>query len=134
MPAWLSPRPLKWRPLWLVIGWLLVGLVVYLSLAPQLPQVDIRNFDKVGHFLAYFALMSWFAFIYARNAHLWIGVMLVIMGIALEIGQYLTGYRAFEIADIVVNTLGVMAGMLLARTRFAGLLILFERRLDAPEG
>jgi VanZ family protein len=132
MPSWLAPRPLKWRPLWLAIGWLLVAVVVALSLTPKLPKVaaGIDHADKIGHFLAYFALMSWFGFIYRPSAHAWIALLLVLLGVALEIVQYFTAYRWFSFADMVANALGVMAGFAFARTRFAGTLVLFERRFE----
>lgn len=125
-------RPLKWRSVWFAIGWLLVAVVVALSLAPRLPRVDVgvEHLDKIGHFTAYFALMCWFGFIYLRNAYVWIAVMLIAMGVLLESAQYLLGHRHFEVADIFANTVGVAAGLLFARTRFGGLLVHFERRLE----
>lgn len=117
MPAWLTPRPLKWRIGGLVVGWALVATVAALSLAPALPQVDIRFFDKVGHFLAYFTLMAWFGFLCLKHVHAWVALLLIGMGLALECAQHLTGYRAFELLDIAANTLGVAVGFALARTR-----------------
>lgn len=129
----MMPRPLRLRPVWLSIGWLLVLFVVYMSLAPRIPSADITYFDKIGHFLAYFALMSWFGFVYLRGTHLWIGLSLVVFGIALECVQYWTGYRVFSPFDIVANVLGVTAGWLLAATRFAQLLAAMENLLGVQE-
>jgi uncharacterized membrane protein len=136
MAGWLPTRPLRWRPLWLGIGWALVAAVIFISLTPRMPRIDadIMHLDKLGHFTAYFVVMSWFGFIYLRNAHLWIAGLLIAMGLGLEIAQHLSGYRAFEWADMAANASGVLAGLLLARSRFAGLLTLFERRLDMPGG
>lgn len=132
MPAWLEPRSLKWRPLWLAIGWLLVFVVAALSLAPNMPDVGVgfEHIDKVGHAAAYFALMCWFGFIYLRGGHGWIALLLVLLGIALEVVQYFAAYRWFSFADMAANALGVTAGLLFARTRFAGTLVLFERRFE----
>lgn len=132
MPEWLTPRSLKWRPLWLAIGWALVVAVIALSLAPKLPRVDVgfEHVDKVGHALAYFALMCWFGFLYVRRAHGWIALLLVLLGVALEIVQYIVAYRWFSYADMAANAVGVVGGFLFARTRFAGLLALVERRFE----
>lgn len=115
MPAWLSPRPLRWRPLWLAIGWLIVAAVVMLSLWPRLPRVDVDQFDKIGHFTAYFVMMGWFGFLYLRESHKWIALALVALGITLEIAQYFSGYRAFELMDIGVNSVGVIIAYSITR-------------------
>lgn len=45
-------------------GWLLAAAIVWLSLTPSPPDPGIAYADKVGHFLAYGALMFWFALLY----------------------------------------------------------------------
>lgn len=117
------------RPAWLAVGWALVIAVGYLSLAPSLPKVDVGHFDKVGHFLAYFALMSWFGFVYLRASHRLIGVQLVTLGVLLEGAQWAFGHRAIELLDVAANVAGIVAGWLLAGTRFASLLEVVERRI-----
>ena len=120
MRAWLEPRPLKRRSLWLAGGWLLVAAVVTLSLWPQLPHVDIgfEHLDKLEHTLAYAALMAWFGFLYQKRSHAVLFVLLVALGATLECAQYLLGYRMFELVDLAANTLGVTAGLLLTRALF----------------
>jgi len=59
------------RPLWLVLGWAMVAVIIWLSLTPSPPKVDFEQSDKVGHFLAYGSLMFWFAQLYiARRTRL----------------------------------------------------------------
>ena len=59
------------RPLWLVLGWAMVAVIIWLSLTPSPPKVDFEHSDKVGHFLAYGSLMFWFAQLYiARRTRL----------------------------------------------------------------
>lgn len=130
MHPWLPQRQLRWRVLWLVIGWALVGTVVWFSLTPRLPPfgLSFEVMDKVVHFIAYFTLMIWFAFLYLRTAHIWIAAALLALGVALEGAQHVSGYRLFEVADIVADAAGVLAGFLLARTPFARLLQFVERR------
>ncbi|MEX0900138.1 MAG: VanZ family protein [Gammaproteobacteria bacterium] len=120
MPAWLEPRPLQRRSLWLAGGWLLVCVVIALSLWPRLPRVDIgfEHLDKIGHGAAYAALMAWFGFIYQRHSHAIIFGLLVSLGIALEGAQYALGYRMFELLDVGANTVGIAVGLLFVRALF----------------
>jgi VanZ family protein len=70
--------------------------------------------DKTLHFTAYAVL----AFIPVFGAKLRRGVPLaastILLGVALEFAQRLVPSRSFEVADMVANTLGVSAGMVLA--------------------
>lgn len=113
--ALFSPRPLRLRPLWLTIGWVIVVAVIALSLWPKLPRVDVDQFDKIGHFTAYFVMMGWFGVLYLRDSHKWIALALIALGIALEVAQYFSGYRAFELMDIGVNTGGVLIAYSITR-------------------
>lgn len=96
-------------------GWLYAAALVWLSLTAEPPDPGIEHGDKLGHFLAYGALMFWFALLYrsgparAAYASLWIA-----MGVALEFAQSATGYRAYELADMAASTLGVLAGAIAA--------------------
>ncbi len=116
--------------LWLSLGWLLIVLTVFLSLMPSLPQVmDFNQGDKLEHLLAYTILMLWFAQIFERHLHLWLGLGFIAMGASLEIIQGLGGHRTFEYSDILANTTGVSFGWLLAKTRMANCLIGIKTRL-----
>jgi VanZ family protein len=104
------------RRVGLALGWAWVAAIVYLSLTPSPPKVDVEQSDKVGHLLAYGALAFWFCLLYrAPQARLFHMAGFVCMGIALEFAQGATGYRSFELADMAANTLGVAAGWLAAR-------------------
>jgi VanZ family protein len=96
-------------------GWLYAAAIVWLSLTPSPPQVDIANGDKLGHLLAYAGLMFWFCWLYRgwkiRSAY---AVAWIALGIGLEFAQRATGYRSFELADMAANALGVLAGALAA--------------------
>lgn len=96
-------------------GWLYAAAIVWLSLTPSPPHVDIANGDKLGHFLAYGVLMFWFGFLY-RSARARIGYALfwIAIGVALEFAQRATGYRSFELADMAADAFGVLAGALAA--------------------
>lgn len=90
-----------------------IAIVVVLSLAPSVPMPDVDGSDKIGHFLAYFALAAAAVQLYARwPALLGAGIGLVLLGIGLEYAQgALTETRMQDPADALANTLGVIAGL-----------------------
>jgi len=96
-------------------GWLLAAAIVWLSLTPSPPRLDLESGDKLGHFLGYAGLMFWFGFLYrAARARIGYALLWIAMGVALEFAQAAGGYRSFELADMAANTLGVLAGALAA--------------------
>ena len=106
------------RTLWLGAGWLGVAVVTYFTLAPNPPQIDMREGDKVQHLVAYASLMLWFAQVQTGRAERRItALLLVAMGIALELAQGLTDYRSLSILDMAANTAGVALGWLAAPPR-----------------
>jgi VanZ family protein len=86
----------------------MVVAVVWLSLTPSPPHIDIDSGDKLGHFMSYFLLMFWFAQLYARRVGYAAGF--IAMGITLELLQGMLGYRSFERYDILANCAGVLLG------------------------
>jgi VanZ family protein len=99
------------RPLWLAVGWAMVAVIIWLSLTPSPPKVDFEHSDKVGHFLAYGSLMFWFAQLYiARRTRLAYAAGFAAMGVTLEFIQGWTGYRDFEVYDMLANGTGVALG------------------------
>lgn len=119
---------LRYRSAWLAAGWLLVGLVIYLSLTPHPPEpLSFDQADKLEHALAYASLSLWFCQIYlALRQRVVVVAALVIMGVALEFLQGASGYRMFETADMLANSCGVLSGFLLARTRLGRVFVLIE--------
>jgi len=118
---------LRYRSLWLCIGWGLVLLVIYGSLTTKPVQLDIRYFDKLSHLLSYFVLMGWFTQLYSGTIqHLFWALFFLALGMVLEYMQALGGVRYFEWADMLANSTGVLLGLMLAKTRFAKVLRWFE--------
>lgn len=121
----------KLRKPWLVLGWLWVAVLVYLSLTPEPPQpVRFLNADKLEHALAYCLLMLWFSQVYVRRMRrLFTAALLVAMGITMEFLQGMTGYRSFEYADMLANSVGVLLGWAWARTALGNFGRALETRL-----
>jgi VanZ family protein len=119
---------LRVRRLWLVLGWILLAFVVYLSLAPAPIELPIEQGDKLSHTLAYLVLMSWFANLYESPAQR-VGFALgfVLLGIGLEFIQRWVGYRSLELADMMAGAAGVALGWLLAPPRLPNYLVAAER-------
>jgi len=97
------------RRAYVAVGWALVAAIVWLSLTPHPPQIDIEQGDKLGHFLSYGGVMFWFALLYVRmKVRALYAAGFIAMGIAIEFVQGWTGYRDFEVADMVADALGVV--------------------------
>jgi len=122
---------LRHRHVWLAGGWLLIGLIVYLSLTPYPPEpLSFPNADKLEHGIAYGSLALWFCQVYLSTSSRMIALVALIgMGIGLEFVQGWTGYRFFDVWDMVANSIGVMLGFLLVFTPFGRLFILIEAAL-----
>jgi len=127
--------PLRFHQLWLVIGWSIVFLVIYLSLNSGGMQVVSGMFnDKMSHALGYCGLMLWFAQLYkSLGQRLLLAVLFVVMGIVLEFLQRMGGVRVFEIADMMANATGILIGWLAARLGLDRLLAWFEVRVLARQ-
>lgn len=121
------------RRAWLAVGWGLVASIVYLSLGPVPELVPVRGGDKVGHLLAYFTLMIWFAQAVARRGWPPLAVACLGLGVALEFVQGMVG-RDFSLADMVADGIGVAAAWALAFAGVDGLLSRAERMLAGWPG
>jgi VanZ family protein len=123
---------LKFRPLWLTLGWILVVFIVYESLTPSPVEIPIEQGDKLGHMAAYLALMSWFANIYEDTGErLACALGCISLGVGLEFAQRLTATRTFDVADMLAGVVGVLAAWLLAPPRLPNYLHLAERIIGA---
>jgi len=121
---------LRYRKLWLSIGYLLIVVVVFLSLTSNPVQID-TNFpyqDKLFHALAYFSLTFWFMQIYHIRHHVlqW-AIFFLCLGLLLEYLQGFDSNRYSEVGDMLANTLGVVVAAALAMTPLRFMLARFER-------
>jgi VanZ family protein len=99
------------RLLWLAA----VGVVILFSLLPSssaaLQAVDALQInDKIEHLCAY-AGLAFLPVLHERwRTFVWIALALMAMGIGLEFGQLLSEGRQFEVADMVADGCGLLAG------------------------
>ena len=128
-------KNLRYQKLWLILGCIWVGLVIFLSLTPAPTQpFDFPGIDKVGHACAYGFLMFWFGLIYKPGrAYRYLGLGFVIMGIILECMQGALGDRTFEWGDVAANAFGVIAGLALSGTKLSEALLRVEGKLVQNE-
>ena len=127
-------RALRFPRFYLAIGRALIVVILLLSLAPlPAPPIDVEQGDKIGHALAYFALMGWYAQLFdARRALLWRAAAFVALGGAIELIQHYVN-RDAEWLDLGADALGVALGLALAFTPRARVLQRLDRaRASAP--
>ena len=120
---------------WLAVGWLGVLTVIYLSLTPSPPRLDLEHGDKLQHAAAYALLMHWFAQpALARNKRAATAVALVGLGVGLEFAQLASGYRTFSLGDMAAGAAGVALGWFVAPPRIPSLLSAVELIAARPIG
>jgi VanZ family protein len=103
------------RALCVAAGWALAATIVWLSLTPSPPTIDVEQGDKLGHFLAYGSLMLWFCLLYPRRgSRIAYGLGWIGMGVGLEFIQGQLGYRTYDPFDMLANAIGVLIGWALA--------------------
>jgi VanZ family protein len=118
---------LHYLKLWKGIGYLLVGVVVILSVISPSSNAELfRINDKIGHFLAYFVLMGWFAQYHDSKHYKYLAIIFIAQGIGLEIVQTFLPERIGSFSDILANSLGVLIAWGLANTFLGRLLFHFE--------
>ena len=99
---------MRWIGLGLGWGW--AAAIVWLSLTPSPPQVDVQLGDKLGHLGAYALLMLWFSLLYLGRTRMAFAIGFVVMGVGLEFLQGGLGYRTYDLMDMAANTIGVLLG------------------------
>ena len=129
MHAVINPE-FRFKWLWLLIGYGLIVLVVYLSLTGDPIQIDSRlpYQDKLLHALAYFVLAFWFLQIYHIKHHMvfW-AVFFLCLGVSMEYLQGFDPARNSEAGDMAANAIGVVIALVLSRTRLRFMLVRLER-------
>lgn len=122
-------RTLRYGALWHAVGRALIVAIIVLSLAPlPAPPLGVDQGDKLGHVIAYCALMFWYAQLHAdRRALAWRAAAFVALGGALEIAQSFTPYRQADWLDLGADAAGVALGFVLGVGRAGTLLARAEK-------
>lgn len=127
--------PLRYPRLWLVGGWLLIGLAVLASLSPTQELPHVAGSDKMHHFIAYFSMTLWFAGIYPRSQYVWIGIGMLALGAVIEGAQGAMGLgRQADLYDMIANSSGVVVALILASMGLGGWTQWVEKRLGRSTG
>jgi len=117
---------LHFKKLWLSIGWGMIITIIVLSLTPPQPVMQIiEHADKIGHFIAYFAVMAWFAQIYHTNRFYSV-LGLILLGLGIEILQGMTSNRHFSWLDLLTNFIGISLAWQITKNKLARILISLE--------
>jgi len=104
------------RRLWLGLGWLqTLGLVV-LCLLPltALPGHEIPWSDKIYHCASFALLMWWFTVAQPRTQWRRTGLLLILLGTAIEFAQGFVPLRSPSLADALADVGGVLLGAFVA--------------------
>ena len=100
--------------LWLALGVLGCGVLMYACLMPQPPQPQIEHFDKFEHFASFALLSGWFANLLAPR-YVRVIIVMILFGAFIEVAQSFTPYRSADMRDLTADAFGVLAGVALAR-------------------
>ncbi|GHA78463.1 VanZ family protein [Cognatilysobacter bugurensis] len=123
-------RPQRWPHAWLALWIAMIAVVLFGSLLPaqRLPPPAFDGIDKVQHLFGYAVLAAYAVLLIARvRLQVFAMLGLVALGIGIELAQdALTATRRADAADVVANTLGVLLGWSLQRTRLREMLVALE--------
>lgn len=100
-----------------VVFALLIGAEIYASLIQVDDSgVDIPHMDKLVHFAMHWFNICFAAIIFINTrSYLIAGVLLFLLGPAIELLQGMLPYREASLADQMANTMGFLAGLLTAK-------------------
>ena len=101
-----------------------VGLnALALSPAPYLPPLDIFNWwDKAQHAIGFCTLTVLAVLAYPQVSKFRVAMLLCLQGVAIEVLQYVGGYRFGDWQDAVADAVGVLLGLVLFKLVFKRLI------------
>ena len=108
--------PLRYARRWQLASLLLLAAVFLAAVVPtpELPRPRLSQLDKWLHALVFALLAIWFAGQYSRGAYWRIAAGLALFGALIEISQGVLPWRYAEWADLWADTVGIVAGLLVA--------------------
>ena len=87
-----------------------------LSPAHYLPPLEIFNWwDKAQHAIGFGTLTVLAVLAYPQVSKYRVAVLLILQGVAIEVLQYVGGYRFCDWQDALADTVGVALGLLLVK-------------------
>ena len=89
-------------------------LATTMKTGDEMPKFEIPYFDKIVHFVI-FGVLGFLISYEKRRLEVSTAVICAGFGIAIEIIQSFLPWRSFEVADMVADTIGALAGMLAAK-------------------
>ena len=121
--AWV--KPLRHRNAWLALWLFAVTVLVVVCLLPSADLPKLHVSDKFEHALAFAALSASAVQLFERGRALVVVALgLLALGVGIEFAQgLLTTTRAMEGADVVADTVGIVAGLAVAFTPLRDLLL-----------
>ena len=86
-----------------------LAVAIYLFLTPREVRLVGLVGDKVAHAGAFGMMMLLCSAVAAsRKAKAWCAFALIALGVGVELAQSLTGYRDFDVDDMLADTAGVL--------------------------
>ncbi len=109
---------------WQLYGVVVIVAIWVLSLIPHPVSFGVQNEDKAQHFIAYGTLMWWWCgAVPGFGKRALIALAAISMGIAVEFVQGWTGWRTFDVNDMIANGIGVLIGWAVAQTPLSAALV-----------
>jgi VanZ family protein len=99
---------IKILKIFLIVIILVVSLYFFLGQHQQKLLPDIPHIDKILHLIFYAILTKIFISVLSHEHHIKIYYSLFTYGFLVEIMQYFTTHRSFELYDIVANSIGIL--------------------------
>ena len=93
-----------------VFACVFVAVAIYLFLTPREVRLVALVGDKVAHVGAFGLMMLLCsAVVTSKRVTAWCALVLIALGVLIELLQSLTGYRDFEVDDMLADAAGVLA-------------------------
>ena len=93
-----------------------IAIIVLSLISIKQQPINLKFLDKIEHTIAYTVLSFLWCIVFRNNTRKDVPVIgCISLGVLLEFLQAQTGYRTFEVNDMLANTLGVFIGMVLSK-------------------
>lgn len=127
--------PLRYTKSWQVAGILVLIGVLVAALSPAMPELQQAKLltDKSMHGLTFAFLTVWFSGQYARRSYWRLALGMLAFGGLIEVCQRMLTYRSAEAMDLVADTIGIAAGLLVALAGAGGWSLRLENWLHARQ-